>query len=383
MSNVCRLRIAHIVYSFSEGGLENVIVQLINRLPVEKFEHVLISLTDISKFKNRIFQKNIKYIELNKKPGHAIPLYPRIYKILRQIKPDIVHTCNFAALETVPLSWLAGVPLRIHAEHGWDIQDPRGEKRKYQYVRRFYSPFVNRYISVSQEIDSYLNKKIKVPSRKRNIIINGVDTKNFRPKYNSKPILKDCPLNFSNYWVIGTIGRLQAVKNQVLLAKAFINLQRLYPEDAKKMRLVIIGAGVLKTQIETMLSDAGCKELAWVPGARSDIPEIMQNFDCFVLPSLSEGTSCTLQEAMATGLPVIATAVGGNADLIGVNGGAGRIVESENVNELTSLIKDIYSNPQQAAEMGRKARQRIIDIYGIEKMVEQYAKIFKINYKNI
>lgn len=383
MSKVCRLRIVHIVYSFSEGGLENIIIQLINRLPAEKFEHILISLTNISEFKDRINKKNIQYIELNKKPGHAIPLYLKIYKLLRQIKPDVVHSCNFAALEIVPLSWLAGVPLRIHAEHGWDIHDPRGEKRKYQYVRRAYAPFVSQYVSVSKDIDNYLNKKIKIKSKKRNIIINGVDTEKFKPKNCVKPILENCSLNFNDYWVIGTIGRLQVVKNQTLLAKAFINLKRLYPETAKNMFLVIIGEGILKTEIETLLSNAGCKEFAWLPGARSDIAKIMQNFDCFVLPSLSEGTSCTLQEAMASRLPVIATNVGGNAELIGADGNAGRIIESENITELTSLIKYIYSNPQEATKLGCKARQRIIDNYGIEKMLKQYEKIFEINYKNL
>ena len=105
-----RRRVVHVVYSFSIGGLENVIVQLINRLPADEFEHIVLSLTTISDFKDRITQPGVQFIALNKPSGHAIPLYPRIYKLLRQLKPDVVHTCNLAALEIAPLAWLARVP---------------------------------------------------------------------------------------------------------------------------------------------------------------------------------------------------------------------------------------------------------------------------------
>src|SRR5574343_1765859 len=115
-----RRHIVHIVYSFSIGGLENVIVQLINGLPADEFEHTVLSLTTISDFKTRITRPDVKFIALNKPPGHAIPLYPKIYRLLRQLKPDVVHTCNLAALEIIPIAWLAGVKTRIHAEHGWD-----------------------------------------------------------------------------------------------------------------------------------------------------------------------------------------------------------------------------------------------------------------------
>ena len=112
------VRVVHVVHSFGIGGLENVIVQLINRLPPERFEHVVLALTTVSDFQQRVAQAGVRFIALNKPPGHAVPLYPRVYRLLRELQPDVLHTCNLAALELVPLAWLARVPLRVHAEHG-------------------------------------------------------------------------------------------------------------------------------------------------------------------------------------------------------------------------------------------------------------------------
>ena len=94
-------RIVHVMYSFGIGGLENVIVQLINGLPADRYDHVVLSLTAVGDFKHRIQREDVQFIELHKPPGHAFALYPRIYKLLRSLQPDAVHTCNLAALEIV------------------------------------------------------------------------------------------------------------------------------------------------------------------------------------------------------------------------------------------------------------------------------------------
>jgi len=125
--------------------------------------HVLLSLTTISDFKHRITQPDVRFIELKKPLGHAVPLYPRIYKLLRDLKADVVHSCNLAALEITPLAWLARVPIRIHAEHGWDAHDPTGQNPRYQRLRKLYKPFVSHYVAVSKDLDEYLAHAIGVP----------------------------------------------------------------------------------------------------------------------------------------------------------------------------------------------------------------------------
>lgn len=370
-----RQRIVHVVYGFNVGGLENVIVQLINRLPVSRFEHVLLSLTTISDFKRRIIQSNVRFIELHKPPGHAVAFYPKIYRLLREIQPNVVHTCNLAALEIMPLAWLAGVPLRIHAEHGWDAHDPKGESLRYQRVRKLYKPFVSHYVAVSEEINAYLAQVIGVPSHGRSLIANGVDTDHFAPASSAALTIRDCPFDPNSYWIVGTVGRLQTVKNQPLLARAFVSLLRSHPEAAHRMRLVIVGEGPLRPEIEGILSQAGVRQLVWLAGSRDDVAEILRSFKCFVLPSQAEGTSCTLQEAMASGLPVVATAVGGTPAIV-EPGITGNLVSSDDENVMADAIWSIYCNVDSAVAFGRTARQRAVTRFGIEGMVARYGQLF-------
>lgn len=366
-----KTRVLHVVYTFSIGGLENVIVQLINRLPADRFEHVVLSLTTISDFKDRITQPGVRFIELNKPPGHAVPLYPRIYKLLRELRPDVLHTCNFAALELVPLGWLARVPLRLHAEHGWDSHDRHGNNLRHQRVRRLYRPFVSHFVGVSKEIDDYLASAIRVPASRRSLIANGVDTALFSPASGQRQRVPGCPFEPGNHWLVGTVGRLQTVKNQPLLARAFVRLIQQRPQAAERARLVIVGEGPLRAEVEAVLSSAGLAHLAWLPGARNDVADVLRMLDVFVLPSQAEGTSCTLQEAMASGLPVVATAVGGNPDLVQV-GRSGLLVPSDDEAALADALASLWETPALAKAMGATGRETALQSLGLGVMVSAY-----------
>ena len=370
-----RLCIVHVVYSFSVGGLENVIVQLINRLPADRFEHVVLSLTTIGDFKNRIAQQGVRFIELHKPPGHAVALYPKIYQLLRVIKPDVVHSCNLAALEIVPLCWLARVPLRIHAEHGWDAHDPQGINPRYQRLRRAYKPFVSHYVAVSKDLDDYLERAIGVPQFRRSLITNGVDTQAFLPAQGAPSAVPGCPFVLGENWLLGTVGRLQSVKNQPLLVRAFVRLLQDHPEAAIRMRLVVVGEGPLRAEIETLLADANVSHLAWLAGARDDVADVLRMLNCFVLPSQAEGTSCTLQEAMACGLPVVATAVGGTPDLL-KHGESGFLVDSDDEAAMANAIWALYTDKAKTLRLAQTARDWALQNFGLDAMVHSYESLF-------
>lgn len=370
-----RQHIVHIVYSFSIGGLENVIVQLINRLPADNFKHTVLSLTTISDFKNRITRTDVQFIELNKPPGHAIPLYPKIFKLFKKIKPDIVHTCNLAALEIVPIAWLAGIPRRVHAEHGWDAHDPNGSNPRYRKLRKLYKPFVSHYVAVSKDIDQYLEHAIGIRANRRSLIANGVDTQKFAPPESVPPAVEGCPFIPGRHWLVGTVGRLQTVKNQPFLARAFVRLLKEHPQAASRARLLIIGEGPLKQEVEDTLRQGNALQYSWLPGARNDVADILRILDCFVLPSKTEGTSCTLQEAMACGLPAIATAVGGTPALV-EEGITGMLVPIDDDAALTHALWLAYQSPGLGASMGHAARQRALSNFAMDRMLESYQQLF-------
>ena len=370
-----RLKIVHLVYSFGMGGLENVIVQLINRLPVDRFEHTVVALTTVSEFQQRVCRPDVRFIELNKPPGHAVSLYPRIYRLLRELRPDVLHTCNLAALEVVPLAWLARVPLRVHAEHGWDAHDPNGRNLRYQRLRRLYKPFVSQYVAVSRDLDNYLARAIGVPVTRRRLIANGVDTETFAPARGERHPVSGCPFQPGRHWLVGTVGRLQTVKNQPLLARAFVRALREKPAMRGTARLVIVGEGPLRAEVEQVLAEAGMGDLAWLPGARHDVADVLRALDLFVLPSQAEGTSCTLQEAMACGLPVVATAVGGTPDLVN-DGVTGQLVPPDDEASLARALAQAFDQPDVVARQGQAARDQAVQRFGMCGMLRQYQQLF-------
>ncbi|MBP6754392.1 MAG: TIGR03088 family PEP-CTERM/XrtA system glycosyltransferase [Alicycliphilus sp.] len=369
------VRVVHVVHSFGIGGLENVIVQLINRLPPERFEHVVLALTTVSDFQQRVAQAGVRFIALNKPPGHAVPLYPRVYRLLRELQPDVLHTCNLAALELVPLAWLARVPLRVHAEHGWDAHDRHGNNPRYRRLRRLYRPFVSHYVVVSQDLDDYLGRAIGVPAHRRSLIANGVDTDTFAPAHGVAQAVSGCPFEPSKHWLVGTVGRLQTVKNQPLLARAFVRAVQRQPAMRDTARLIIVGEGPLRAEIERVLADAGMTDLAWLPGARSDVADVLRSLDLFVLPSQTEGTSCTLQEAMASGLPVVATAVGGTPDLV-QEGVTGHLVPPDDEQALADAMVCAFGSPGNCARQGKAGREHAMRRFAIDAMVQRYQQLF-------
>src|SRR5580692_1228655 len=141
--------IVHVVYRFAVGGLENGVVNLINRLPAGSWRHVVVALSEIdANFVARITRRDVTCVALHKGRGHALPLYPKLYGLFRKLRPAIVHTRNLAALEASLPAWAARIPVRIHGEHGRDMNDLDGSKVRYQLVRRAFSPFVTRYVAL-------------------------------------------------------------------------------------------------------------------------------------------------------------------------------------------------------------------------------------------
>lgn len=368
--------IVHVVYRFDVGGLENGLVNLINHMPASAYRHVVVALTEVTSFKDRVGRRDVEFIALNKPPGHAIGLYPRLYRLFRELRPSVVHTRNLAALEATVPAWAAGVPVRVHGEHGRDVDDLTGSSRRHQWMRRLYRPFVTAYVALSRDLAQYLTGKVGIPALRVTQIYNGVDTDRFSP---SRPTEADPVAGFpfvdGEHWTVGTVGRMQTVKDQLTLASAFILALSQRPELRPRMRLAMVGEGPLRVQAQVLLDDAGLTGLCWLPGERSDVAEVMRRLSCFVLPSLAEGISNTILEAMASGLPVIATDVGGNAELV-TAGQTGEIVAAEDPVSLAAALLRMADDPERAAVMGLAGRADVERRFSLQAMVSAYQSLY-------
>lgn len=362
--------IVHIVHRFDTGGMENGMVNLFNMLPEKRFRHSVIALTDYSDFRQRISAQTVDFYALHRAPGHGLGWAVRLWKLLRRLKPDLVHTRNLAALEAQFVAAAAGIRATVHGEHGRDVFDLYGQNWKYNLLRRAARPFVSNYIAVSQDLAAWLRLVIRVPPRKLHQIYNGVDSARFHPREGARPAFAH-PESI----VFGAVGRMVEVKDYPTLARAFIQMLRLQPERAQRARLVIVGEGPARATCQTLLHSEGVAHLAWLPGERHDIAEIMRVFDVFVLPSKNEGISNTILEALASGLPVIATAVGGNLELVedGVNG---TLVQPGDVAGMAQALLGYLDTPARIAEHGARARIEAGQRFSLAAMAEAYAAIY-------
>ena len=369
--------VMHVLHRLDTGGLENGVVNLINRMPPTAFRHMVVALTEVTEFRRRITRPDVPCIALHKPPGHGWNLYPRFWRLLREHRPAIVHTRNLAALEMQVPCWAARVPARIHGEHGRDIGDLDGSNPHYQRIRRLYSPFVQRYVALSQDLQGYLLQRVGLRGERVVQIYNGVDTTRFRPRSAAEATPEGLPFApGQGLCLVGTVGRMQAVKNQLLLARAFVRLLREQPSLAQTLRLVVVGDGPERAAVAALLAESGVAHLCWLPGERSDVPALMRSLDVFVLPSLAEGISNTILEAMACGLPVVATRVGGNAELVD-DGRSGLVVPSEDEAALAGALGHLAADPALAARMGREARADAVRRFSLDAMVAAYQGLYE------
>jgi sugar transferase (PEP-CTERM/EpsH1 system associated) len=369
--------IAHVVYCFDVGGVENGIVNLVDRMPHHQWRHAIVALHSVAPaFANRVQRKDVQYVELGKPPGHLVWQYPSVTRVFSRLRPAIVHTRNLAALEAAVPAWLARVPVRIHGEHGWDVNDLASGSAKNRWIRRIYRPFISGYVALSRHLESYLTEEVGVRADAVQRICNGVDAARFRPAVNGRDPIVGSPFNDPGFFVAGTVGRLAAVKDQVNLARAFVHLREVDPAAARSMRLVVVGDGSKRDEIQAILHRGGAAEHAWFAGARGDVPDLMRGFDLFVLPSLAEGISNTILEAMATGLPVVATRVGGNADLID-DGASGTLVPPADPLALAQAMLAKFHAREAARRMGRVAREMAEKKFSLDRMVGDYCDLYQ------
>lgn len=374
----------HIIHRFDTGGLENGVVNLINHLDENAYRHSIVTLKGFNDdFCARIKTSNTSFYDLEKKDGNDPRIFFKLRKLIKKLTPDILHTRNTATIENQLVGWWCGVPLRIHGEHGWDVNDMHGQNKKYQMLRKFMRTYIHQYIGLSSEAINYLKNTISVGEESIHHICNGVDTDKFSPAIDglrkTELLTSSFPKGFlsEDSLVFGTVGRLAEVKNQTFLLDSFIKLVESHPAQCSRLRLVIIGDGVLKQPMQSKAEQAGISSQVWFAGNRSDISTLMQGMNVFVLPSLAEGISNTILEASASGLAVVATNVGGNPELIEPSLAPTHLVEVNDVSALVQTLSQYIDDPELSAVNGRLVREHCVRNFSIDTMVNKYHQLYQ------
>ena len=368
--------IVHIVFALKTGGLENGLVNLINRTSPERYRHAIICLTESDEFAQRLKPK-VPIYALGQQPGQDWGCYWRLWRRLRQLRPALVHTRNLATLEMQLLTaCLPGVK-RVHGEHGRDIYDLHGRNYKYRLLRRFMVHWVHRYICVSQDLERWLIDQVGVPAVKVEQIYNGVDQQSFQPLSPQAPASRDIPEDWisEKKWLVGSVGRLAEVKNHQLLLAALAEVLRQAPTLRERIALLLVGDGPLKLMLQERVRELGLERQVHFFGDSDNVGPLLRRMNVFVLPSLGEGLSNTLLEAMASGIAVIATRVGGNPELVR-HGDNGLLVDEQSPQELADALRQLQADSELTRHMGQQGLQRVCADFHWDVCLARYLSVY-------
>lgn len=371
-----RRLILHVLHHLVTGGMENGLVNLINHLPESRWRHRVLCIEDFSEFRDRIRRPDVDVIALHRSKIGTWALRRRIFDECRACRPVIVHTRGLSGLDALPPAWLAGKNVRVHSEHGWDVDNLDGTRLRPALLRRLHSAFVDRYVTVSKDIESYLRGRVGIASSRIEQIYNGVDIDRFQPRQGQRSGALPPEFAGPGTLLIGTVGRLQRVKDQGTLLNAVARLGERRPDLAARLRVAIVGGGPMQGALQREAVALGVAQQTWFAGSVNNVPEILSSFDVFVLPSLMEGTSNTLLEAMACALPVLATKVGGNVELVR-EGVYGHFFEPRDAGGLASLLERYADDMTIVQTQGHAAREMAVREFSLPAMIRRYGELYE------
>ena len=310
-------------------------------------------------------------------PINDLKAFISIFLLLRRSKPDIVHThTSKAGILGRLAAWVARVPIVIHTPHGHVFYGHFGRSlsRMFLQMEKLLGRITHHQIALTpEEGNDYLNFGV-AKSDNISVIHSGVDLNCFKrsttesnPKKNELGIPPDS-------LVVGYVGWLIPIKGVTYLVDAMAEVVQRHPNSL----LLLVGKGDEKGEEETNLRERvdslGLEDRVRFLGWRPDVDEIMSCFDIFVLPSLNEGMGRVLVEAMATGLPIVASSVGGIPDLV-KDGENGLLVPPANAGALEQAISDLLSDKPRRKRMGETGK-RMCGLYSIEAMVEKIDNLY-------
>lgn len=358
------MNVMHVVLSLDCGGLEHLVVQLARQLQENGVKSEVACLDKKGKLGQLAAQSGIEVFELGKKNGLDFGLAWELSRLIRTRKTDLVHTHNFG-----PLIY-GSVAARLAGKRCINTRHGRTDKQVPAWIWRLNS-FV---VCVSQDTKNHLLEYNRIPAEKMRVIYNGILPEGFRRKLNTeeKQSLKRKLCLREDSFVIGTTGRLAKEKDQATLLKASSQIA----QRATNVELVLAGDGPLRPELEKLAQELGLGDHVKFLGYRNDIAQLLNIFDVYALSSIREGLSLSILEAMAAGLPVVATEVGGNPEVV-IEGKTGYLVPCASAEKLGSAIMKLYNDRPLAQAMGEAGRKAIHEKFDLDHMASQYERLYK------
>jgi sugar transferase (PEP-CTERM/EpsH1 system associated) len=365
------LRIMHVFDRLDVGGTEKSIVKLLHGLDTELFEQCVCPIRGSSP-EAQLWARDIPIVHAATAKGQFQFNVPQLVQMIRRFRPAIVHSRNWGGIEAVVAARIAGVPVIIHSEHGYELDMDKGLPFRQRLLRHIAYRCATAVCTVTEELRSYHAVQAWWDSNKIRVLYNGVDSEKFRPSAELRLAARNKLGIPASHLVVGFVGRIVPLKDVWTLVQAFEALVSLMPN----LHLLLVGDGPDSKRIQEYVATRDqLRSRVHLAGNSHDVPAIMNAMDIFVLPSLMEGMSNTLLEAMATGLPSIATRVGGNAEII-VDSVSGCLVQAGNVPELRNTLQRLLLDRELQRTLSAAARDRVCRHFSLASMLRRYEGLY-------
>ena len=366
------IHVLHVMPQLGVGGTELALVRIVRGLSDQRFQHHVCAMRKCSDLERWTSELGAEPMVMDEgKKGLRFPIR-RLVRMMRSLKPDIVHSRNWGGLEAVLSARLAGVPSVVHSEHGYDPAMLKGLPVRRRLFRRGMYALSDTLFAVTSELAQYHAEQGYVPASRFRTIHNGVDTARFgRNPAAAAHVRSEFGIP-TEALVVGWIGRMAPIKDLPTLLRASASLAHRFPQ----MRVLLAGDGPERQRWQTV-----AEQLPELRGRvifakeRHDVPDVLSAMDVFVLPSTREGMSNTLLEAMASGLPVIATAAGGTPEVV-EDGISGWLFQPGDDGALAALLEPLLSSPDFRVSAGQAARHRVENDFSLRRMVEEYERLY-------
>jgi sugar transferase (PEP-CTERM/EpsH1 system associated) len=367
-----RLRVLHVIPRLGLGGTEKGVLKVMRGLGENGFTHKICAVRGIdAEFAKQESLESKAYSADSSRDGFQFPLF-RLKTIMEEFRPHIVHSRNFGALEAVPAARLAHIPVVIHSEHGYELEILRGLPMRRRVLCRFFYGMADAVFTVTDDLRRYHAAQSWLPPSRFQVLYNGVDTEKFTPHPLSAVQVRTELGIPAGRFLIGSVGRLVAIKDHKTLLRAAETL--LF--HGLDVHILLVGAGPEMGNLQNYVaSSSSLAGRVMFVGASDRVPELLNAMDAFVLPSICEGMSNTILEAMACGVPVIVTSTGGNPELI-EEGRSGYLFPPGNAERLSALLSRLAENSGARDEFRTAGRRRAVEQFSLAGMMQHYQEIY-------
>lgn len=367
MKNKFPIKILYFITSLDMGGAEQLLLLTLKNLNRQRFKPFVCCLY-AGKLANEIEGLGIEVIDLKIKNKLDLSILFKFYNLLKKEKFDIVHTHLFHSnIIGRIMARLCHVPIVISTLHyAFSYNGNFGI-----ILERLTAKLADRIIVVSDAVRNFCINEIKIPQERLQLIYNGVDLNILDEVFINLPSLRE-ELSLNNDFLVGCIGRFAEVKGQRYLLKAIAEVIKVH----NKIKFLLIGSGPLEKELRDLTKALGISDNIIFLDSRRDIPQMMHSVDLYVVPSLQEGLSITLLEALAMEKPTIATTVGGNPEVI-IHEESGILIPPKDHKAIAKSIIRLFENKDKAKELGIKGRLRVIERFNIKENVSKTQSLYE------